>query len=762
VLTIPASAYAAQNMGPELIEHFLADFQPGDVVPDGATVIQLGLNAHAKYGGNYGSGQHPAAFTGAIYSRNQELVLGVRGYDIDHNAEVGVYFQGVLLGYLLPTGNDQEGQTTHFTIDAGQFSPGYNLIEFRVEDGHDGTWGITDISLTKAGPESRQTMLGLPVVTNAEWNDKAVRKVLHTLCYGSKATDQQIQEWVGMAPRFAIEEMITFDRRNEKLSPPSSDYRLPDRATTLKGFLEHMSSGGSSIPVRPSDRSSFNYMYRFYDLWPRMAVAWGLNPCRQRIGFWESNYHLATNVQTEVTLQQMVIYYDLIMDALADDLPYQRVLAEASKSAAVAAQYQHFNNRYDPNTGVFVGNEDFAREIHQLFFGILGYEDPMGIDHHEETTIKNTALALTDMNLDRDPGLGYRRPDYVTFGTENHYPGPLDILNTQIPGTNAAERIDNIVEISINHPESLQNLPIIIIEGLMENELDQDKVGPIQDAWAAMPVKNLLQFIRAYAISTLFHSDNRVRYSTSFDRHVTQVNRMTLNNGEALRIGGEYSSNYLPGGYDAESVEVFQPEYNVFGNQRPREASDNAAIFQNAFMVATDREYRYSKTDCSDCNNNRRWEKDWSDAIPEDGNGAYSVDHVAKWLWNRFLGDGLKHYGPLERAHLVGLLGTRRDLLLLLAVREQRLAADPDSDVSLSRLESDYNEDVEASPWFRAALTKEDVLQPDIATLVDEIGARVMDLDVNDDDDRRTANRRVGTAINFILALPFNFIQEGL
>ena len=164
VMASLAPTLASAKLGPDLISHLFdvlfEDSPPGDAVPDGAKVIRLGTNRLAQYGSNYGSSLNPQGFTGAIYSLDQDLVLSVRGYDIDHNTEVGVYFGGTLIGYLLPTGNNQEGQTTYFTIPAGQFSSGYNLVEFRVEDGHDSTWGITDITLTRGGPTAEKSCFG--------------------------------------------------------------------------------------------------------------------------------------------------------------------------------------------------------------------------------------------------------------------------------------------------------------------------------------------------------------------------------------------------------------------------------------------------------------------------------------------------------------------------------------------------------------------------------------------------------------------------
>ncbi|MGB5706055.1 MAG: hypothetical protein WBM41_04440, partial [Arenicellales bacterium] len=422
-----------------------------------------------------------------------------------------------------------------------------------------------------------------------------------------------------------------------------------------------------------------------------------------------------------------------------------------------------YNNTFNQSNGTFSGNDDFAREIHQLFFGILGDLDPEGgLDHHENVTIPQTARALTDMNLDYDSSIG-RRPDFVTFGTEEHYYNnqPLDILNTDIYGNDASERIDNIVQVSVAHPESLANLPIMIVTGLMDDELDETKHDAIRAAWAAMPQKSLLEFLQAYAISTLFHDGSRVRYATSFDRNVTQVNKMALNNSEALRN----SDDYRPDNYESEGVTVFEPEYNVFGGQRPQEAVDDAAIFQHGYEESTDDSYRFERTSCSSCSNNKSWVKDWAAIIPTSANGNYLVEDVAKWLWDHFLGDGLRNYGPLERAHLIPYLGARqsRDLAVLLAVRQGRI--DAAQSVTLSDLENEPGPDVDLDNYLNLITypyTSQEVLDTDyIVDLVNELAVRNMELDSSDDGDRADANRKIGRAINFLLSLPYNYMQEG-
>jgi len=245
--------------------------------------------------------------------------------------------------------------------------------------------------------------------------------------------------------------MLNFEPHNLKLSPLAIGEKYPESTSldgTLWGFREYLSNNSSNLPIPVFDDNGNNTRQRFsvdnYDLqgsWVRMATTRGLNPFRQKIGLWETNYHLAVNLDAGVTSRQLTGYYDVIMNAHASGLPYQKVIAAAAKSAAVTRQYDHavqnasvrsedanmwvptvnrdlpWNQQLDFTKMHCQCNEDFAREIHQLFFGILGTED---LTHHEDVTIPETAKALTDMRVPYD-NVNERFPDVVEFGTEYHH-----------------------------------------------------------------------------------------------------------------------------------------------------------------------------------------------------------------------------------------------------------------------------------------------------------------------------------------------------
>ena len=81
------------------------------------------------------------------------------------------------------------------------------------------------------------------LVTDAAWDNTAVRKVLHTFTYGGFATDAQIQVWADMPPQAAITQILTFAATNDLLSPPETDnlqaqIQLNGKDRTLQALQE--------------------------------------------------------------------------------------------------------------------------------------------------------------------------------------------------------------------------------------------------------------------------------------------------------------------------------------------------------------------------------------------------------------------------------------------------------------------------------------------------------------------------------------------
>ena len=187
---------------------------------------------------------------------------------------------------------------------------------------------------------------GFERVSDALWDDTAVRKVLHTFAYGGHATDEQIQIWADMKPVAAIVQMLTFNQHNLLLSPlGADDYdRLDTRDGTLKGLASFWASSDPDNRVYTNHRMKYLALANVNPTWTRAAITRGLNPFRQKIGLWETNYHVAVNRDAGVTKQQVIRYYDDIMNALEQEVPYQDVLSIAATSAAIATQYGHRKN----------------------------------------------------------------------------------------------------------------------------------------------------------------------------------------------------------------------------------------------------------------------------------------------------------------------------------------------------------------------------------------------------------------------------------
>ena len=669
-----------------------------------------------------------------------------------------------------------------FTVPAAnQISE--NQLTFLVENSA-ASLSISGLSLTPVA----KTNLGLQSTNRSGWGEREVRKVLKIFAFGGHATDAQIDLWSNMLPEAAITEMLNFDEHNLKLSPLIPGEKYGDHATqygTLLAFSDdYMASGSTTnlpmpLPLRAiygtiRDRASASFI--------RMATVRGLNPFRQRIGFWETNYHLAVNLDTSVNSYQVAGFYDAIMEAHESGVPYQKVLAAAAKSAATAEQYLTRLNRWINDTCFC--NDDFAREIHQLYFGIFGVDDP---DHHENVTIKNTAKMLTHIFPQKaaDPARA-GRGNVVQFGTTFHHIEPLEILGATITGATASEKIDNLLDVSIEHPESLQNLPIIIIEGLADHNLTDSKKTKLRSAWASMGNnKNFLTFIRAYAISDLFHDTMHEKYLTSVERVIYMANRYNIDNIEALygALGKNVGRPIEPQLRD-DVIQIFRPSHNVFGGQTPTEAANAPHIFEKNYNRMTFYSAQFfNYVSCSDCDDGQSWQKDWSKLIPKSA-GEYRADDVVEWLWNHIIGN-MDNYTDLERAYLVSILGGvnndpthplyqsyQYDLAFLLCIRNDRILKGQPVN-SLNELisstaycrhaddgEADYTDDEKS--WLNTIYTSDMIANtPHIAALVDEMGQQIIPLQDADSNVRLRVNRRIQFVIAHIMATPFIFSEGG-
>lgn len=604
---------------------------------------------------------------------------------------------------------------------------------------------------------SPATAQGFVTVGAADWNEAAVRRSLHVFAYGGAASDSQIDLWANMAPAAAIQEMLIFDPVNPLLSP------VEDVSAGYSGSLAALqtlfASGAPDNLTCPGDRGRFDQTKQkavadivlnnsgLQHAWIAAVRTRGLNPFRHNVGFWLVNYQMAVNLRdTEPPLLRK--HYDGALDALAAGRPFHEVLGVGATSAAVAREYNHRNNIYKNNTGVFRGNDDFAREFHQLFFRINGdVEDPA---YHENVTIEHTARALTGLQIDKIPnayGTTLDRDWWVApidftdhldvtgrdlQNLTRHYAGSLEILHNTISGATAEDKVFALAAVAIQHPESLANLPVEIVKFFADDNLDEEKTIAIREAWNTVVATpdDLLLFLQDYAISTAFHGPSTFKYRTAFQRNMTIYNLNTVDNEEAYNNAFTPRTAMLKQGAD-----VFFPAHDVFGGQTSHNAANNPNLFQEAYNRAVDHPNDLAKTAdvCRDETGAAlgTWRKDWALVIPTRG-GVYGVGDVGLWLWNRFVGDAARAYGTLEQANVAALLATGMDLGFAID------AGTPDTAYSVAELEHEPLFSTVAS--FQNATI--DLGSPTTAT-------------------RRKANHRVGMAINFITMTPAMFATEG-
>lgn len=591
-------------------------------------------------------------------------------------------------------------------------------------------------------------------ISNSEWNETYVRKILHTFAWGGFVRDSQIQEWVNMGPSRAIIEIINVNPVNPKMNQPL--YGSP-AATSSNASLyclsNELASGAYILPVGRNTNMNIDHPNSANNVFPVVAQLKGLNPVRQVIGYMETNYHVATNSRLVGARPQFRLY-DEMMNLIAKGESYDRVLAHASLSPAIAIQYNHKKNRFEK--GEFKGNEDFAREFHQLLFGILGGSTTGSLEQtgntsfaqHENVTIPETAKALTDIRVG-EYNKDETNLDRVVFGTEYHLDRAVNVYGMSFTGANAKEKIYNIAKEAIVHPESLNNLPLKIIRLLADDNLDenditaaspnanqikiQEKATTIRNIWATLPQKNLLMFLRRYALSTAFYNETRVKYRTSAERIFTIANLVTFSNSE-ISAGFHGTKNPL---YN-EDITTFFPTHEVFGGQTGFEARDTADIFKWNYNTTSENPDQWGMGN----HRGTGYKKPYDLLIPKDSEGKWRVKNVAEWLWNYFIGDGLKNLGNLERAHLYALLGSGTDLSYFLAKDKK----DPTINDKLYSYGDGGTLDINNDNELKQKIS--------------DAGFALLRLDDSGTlgDEARTG---VGLAINFIISTPYIFVIEG-
>jgi hypothetical protein len=596
---------------------------------------------------------------------------------------------------------------------------------------------------------------GLQTVPTERWGRGAVERVLHLFAYGGRVTEGQIRRWVALGPTAAIEQMLTLDSYNPYLAPRHDGINnYTQSLESLRSLFNSQSANNPMNPLRRRDYDTFQQSggeawyskYAVQHTWLAAAHLRGGNPFRHKVGFWLTNHLMATSIPYTV-IHLIRDHYDTAMRQLASGSPFWQVLAEGAASAAITKEYGHSGATFNNNTGIFVGSDDFAREFHKLFFKIGGETD--GIEYHEQVTIKNTALLLTGMGIDKElppPGIPViswqllKSPIDFTDHTDaegnrinnqsSHHQAPLEILHTTIDGINAKEKLYDLASVAALHPESLANLPIEIVGFFGDDNLSSDKIAQIRQTWADLVGQrhDFLLFLRRYAISTAFHNSTTYKYTTAFDQEIIPWNISTADNLEFyLANTASPASINLANNF----VEPFYPIFRIFGHQTGLVAANDTGLFRRTYNTAVASGGPYVLPVYCD-ERQGSTQRDWRTIVPADRTGRYVVWRVGRWLWSRLTGDSGANFTKLERAHLAAILARGTDLATVI---------DP------TRPDAVY--------------TAADLEQPALASLITSLETSILSLADGDASARLDANSRVSLAVSFIRATPFAFAVEG-
>ena len=613
--------------------------------------------------------------------------------------------------------------------------------------------------------ESMPTVL--QTIGQSDWTETSVRKVLHAFAYGGLATDSQISTWAAMDPAAAIQQMLTFTYSNELLSPSEDASGL--HATSLENLQNFWGDQADVDNPMRSDKQRFyatlttatdgtttNFnTTNMQRTWIQAVNARGINPFLHKVAFFLTNYHMS--IRASLAGNGLFrSYYDQTAADLVSGEPFTAIIAGAAKSAATARRYRHQYNTFTNVNQRFSGNDDFAREFFQLFFRYNG--DSETFEYHEGVNIENNAKLLTGMNIDRltnaygsnNSNDWYVAPilftdhvdetSRVLNNVSRHHENCLEIFHQPVCGVTASDKIDAAAAIVSADPEVLENLPAYIISYFADDQLTPDKIVKIAASWAASG-DDLLTFLRAYAISTTFHSEDAVKFRSTFNRNLSLYNTVVLNNEEAFVGRQDYDSPRSE--MVNQGGQVFQPAHDVFGGQTGTEASGNPNIFKSAYDAAgTHTTSRLARTNLnySDATGTvTTWYKDWGLVAPTTG-GQYVVGEVAEWLWHRMVGDGGKNYDVVARSQVIALLARGYDYGYAVTVIDPAISTDP-----------------EAS-WSSAELSE----NPAHIAVMNTLASETMELGNSDISGvRRTANSRMNYAANFIAMLPYTFALEG-
>ncbi len=457
---------------------------------------------------------------------------------------------------------------------------------------------------------------GFETVEDREWTEGAVRRVLHAIAFGGQLDDAEIARLAELGPERAMAEILPDGIGNE--------VSLSDVMTEL-----HALASERQKPIFTAEKQ----MRGLPIAWVREISRDGSPLAAHRVCMFETMYHLATTPDKARGPLQLA-FYDQVAGDL--DLPYQELLAAAAASGPIAVQYGHIKNTY--RNGKFRGNDDFARELHQLFFGILGTEDP----HHEDVTIEETALALTGIRVNR-------RQQTIQYLPRLHANMPLTILGVEIPYTRGMTmdvRVDEICEVAIEHPEARVALPRMFVTHFGEDSPPEWVIDQAVATWNDETPRKLLPFLRAYFASSAFHRPDRVRRALPVDLVGRLVNRLYVPSAEPSLAAATLTRRLL----DDLGQAPFAPAHEVFGDITGPETHSSPETLRQwwagLMQQANGRAARRTQV-----------------ALPAalSAGEDMTVAALGRWLWQRLIADDLEGYRPEVEAQVVALLCLGRD-----------------------------------------------------------------------------------------------------
>jgi hypothetical protein len=350
------------------------------------------------------------------------------------------------------------------------------------------------------------TPTGFSVIGSRDWGETPVRKILQAFAYGGMASDAQIAIWASMSPEAAVSQMLTFNPVNVQLSPPGDGIDASN-CSSLESLQNFWSSDDPQNIMKYADRYRYATLNTSGNLntgnlqrtWTKAISTRGCNQFLHKMGLYLTNYHASISVhKTRAGLIRA--YYDDVVAELIGSGNFVNVATVAASHPAVARAYGHQYSRYYNGSDRFSGTDDFGREFHQLVFRIQGTTEDEA--YHEDVTIEHTAWLLSGMEIDK-VFLAYGSNNFNTgdwyvpmIQYSNHYDmyeyfsedppintsdrylrnftyhydsgsgagSCLEILSEFICGANSGEKIAALAPVAASHPESMENVPVYMID----------------------------------------------------------------------------------------------------------------------------------------------------------------------------------------------------------------------------------------------------------------------------------------------------------